>query len=77
MNFKLHDTSADPFEAEETDVLTDEQFPYNLIVWNDDVNTFDWVIETLVEVWTYTGTGRAMFTHHSLQRKMRCKERRL
>ena len=21
-----------------------------LIVWNDDVNTFDWVIETLVEV---------------------------
>src|SRR6478609_7959463 len=50
MNFKLHDTSADPFEADETDVLTSEQFPYNLIVWNDDVNTFDWVIETLVEV---------------------------
>ena len=23
---------------------------YNLVVWNDEVNTFDWVIETLVEV---------------------------
>ncbi|HMT97568.1 MAG TPA: ATP-dependent Clp protease adaptor ClpS [Ferruginibacter sp.] len=23
---------------------------YSLIVWNDDINTFDWVIETLVEV---------------------------
>lgn len=23
---------------------------YNLIVWNDDVNSFDWVIECLIEV---------------------------
>jgi len=54
MNFKLHDTDTDPFESEETDVLTDEQYPYNLIVWNDNVNTFDWVIETLVEVCGHT-----------------------
>lgn len=27
---------------------------YNLIVWNDNVNTFDWVIETLVEVCGHT-----------------------
>ncbi|PZX65743.1 ATP-dependent Clp protease adaptor ClpS [Hydrotalea sandarakina] len=26
----------------------------HLIVWNDDVNTFDWVIETLVEVCGHT-----------------------
>lgn len=32
------------------DVLVDEDKPYSLIVWNDDVNTFEWVIETLVEV---------------------------
>lgn len=32
------------------DVLTDIEDPCNLIVWNDEVNTFDWVIETLVEV---------------------------
>ena len=35
-------------EEQELATLVDE--PYNLIVWNDNVNTFDWVIETLVEV---------------------------
>ena len=24
--------------------------PFQLIVWNDEVNTFEWVIETLIEV---------------------------
>jgi ATP-dependent Clp protease adaptor protein ClpS len=35
---------------EETLVLEDTDETCNLIVWNDDVNTFEWVIETLVEV---------------------------
>jgi len=35
-------------EQEDTDVLDEEL--HNLIVWNDDVNTFDWVIESLVDV---------------------------
>lgn len=35
---------------EDVDVLTDVQEPFHLIVWNDEVNTFEWVIETLVEV---------------------------
>lgn len=35
-------------EIVETDVV--EQELHNLIVWNDDVNTFDWVIESLVNV---------------------------
>lgn len=39
-----------PFEVEESDVLTDVEEPRDLIVWNDEVNTFEWVIETLVEV---------------------------
>ena len=34
----------------ETDIAVDTEAPYQLIVWNDDVNTFDWVIETLIEV---------------------------
>jgi ATP-dependent Clp protease adaptor protein ClpS len=34
----------------ETDTLTGIEEPCRLIVWNDDVNTFEWVIETLVEV---------------------------
>ena len=39
-----------PSEIEEVSVAVQEQEPYQLIVWNDDVNTFDWVIETLVEI---------------------------
>lgn len=35
---------------EETDLLTSFEEPCNLIIWNDDVNSFEWVIETLVEV---------------------------
>jgi len=50
MSFTSFDTQSTPLHDVETDVLTTEQFPYNLIVWNDDVNTFDWVIETLMEV---------------------------
>jgi ATP-dependent Clp protease adaptor protein ClpS len=47
-------TASSPLQDTELDVLTTEQFPYNLVVWNDDVNTFDWVIETLVEVCGHT-----------------------
>ena len=32
------------------DVLTEEEAPYSLVVWNDEVNSFDWVIQTLIEV---------------------------
>src|ERR1700729_2529628 len=35
---------------EETDVITTHGHPYNLIVWNDEVNTFEWVIETLIKI---------------------------
>ena len=35
---------------EETGVTTVHDEPCNLIVWNDEVNTFEWVIETLVQV---------------------------
>ncbi|RYF91865.1 MAG: ATP-dependent Clp protease adaptor ClpS [Chitinophagaceae bacterium] len=39
-----------PLHEEELDVLTMHEDPCNLIVWNDEVNTFEWVIETLMEV---------------------------
>lgn len=39
-----------PQLEEDTDVLTALDEPYSLIVWNDEVNTFEWVIETLIEV---------------------------
>lgn len=37
-------------EEADIDVLTSVEEPFNLIVWNDEVNTFEWVIETLIEV---------------------------
>ena len=42
------------FEQYDAEVLADVQTPYQLIVWNDDVNTFEWVIETLIEVCKHT-----------------------
>lgn len=37
-------------EAWETEVLTDTSDSCSLVVWNDEVNTFEWVIETLITV---------------------------
>lgn len=50
MRCAITNTHAAPFEEEDIAVLTDISFPYSLVVWNDEVNTFDWVIQTLVEV---------------------------
>ena len=30
--------------------MTGHEEPCSLIVWNDEVNTFEWVIETLIQV---------------------------
>ncbi len=35
---------------EDVDVLTLTASSCQLIVWNDEVNTFEWVIETLMEI---------------------------
>ena len=43
-----NDTSTKQWE--DTDTLTSVEEPCNLVVWNDEVNTFQWVIETLMEV---------------------------
>jgi ATP-dependent Clp protease adaptor protein ClpS len=41
-------------EWAETDTMTSQDDPCHLIVWNDEVNTFEWVIATLVEVCGHT-----------------------
>jgi len=43
-----NDTSTKQWE--EIDVLTSVEEPCNLIVWNDEVNTFEWVIDTLMDI---------------------------
>ena len=40
------------WEIEEVDVIDIEE--HNLVVYNDDVNTFDHVIQTLIEVCNHT-----------------------
>jgi ATP-dependent Clp protease adaptor protein ClpS len=39
---------------EEVDVLTDEQKNNEIVLYNDDVNTFDHVIETLIYACDHT-----------------------
>lgn len=47
-----------PFEIAkpdlDVDVLEEEKIENQLIVHNDDVNTFDWVIESLVDICQHT-----------------------
>lgn len=49
-------TTTEPFkiESEETDLLVSDGNNYQLVVWNDEVNTFQWVIDTLIEVCGHT-----------------------
>lgn len=52
-------------ESLDSDVLTEEH--HNLIVWNDNVNTFDWVIESLVDICDHSPEQAeqcALFIHH-------------
>lgn len=40
---------------------------HSLVVWNDDVNTFDWVIQSLMEICDHSPEQAeqcAMFIHH-------------
>ena len=51
---------------QEIDLLTETASTCSLVVWNDEVNTFDWVIETLVEICNHTQEQAeqcAMFIH--------------
>jgi len=39
-----------PQEESVEELVVEATHGYQLIVWNDEVNTFEWVIETLIEV---------------------------
>jgi ATP-dependent Clp protease adaptor protein ClpS len=41
-------------EAEAIETLTAIENTFQLIVWNDEVNSFDWVIQTLIEVCSHS-----------------------
>ena len=39
---------------QDTDIMTAFENTCSLIVWNDEVNTFEWVIETLMDICGHT-----------------------
>jgi ATP-dependent Clp protease adaptor protein ClpS len=43
-----------PWKQEEFDTDVLDALLHNLIIWNDEVNTFDWVIESLIDVCSHT-----------------------
>lgn len=43
-----------PNKLNETEVLEKVEKSHRLIVWNDDINSFDWVITTLIEICDHT-----------------------
>ncbi len=57
-----------PDKQDEVDLLDETDKGCRIIVWNDDVNSFDWVIETLMAI---CGHGReqaeqcALIIHHN------------
>lgn len=50
----MNTTQPFSIESEQTGLLTDDGNNCQLIVWNDEVNTFEWVIETLIKVCGHT-----------------------
>ena len=66
MKYVRNDIGTRPYEDDEADVLTMDKHLYNLIVWNDEVNTFEWVIKTLIEICQHSAEQAeqcAMFIH--------------
>lgn len=50
----MFQTNNNPWELNEAAAIDTAEFSMNLIVWNDEVNTFEWVIETLMDVCNHT-----------------------
>lgn len=49
-----HKTETIEETDQDVEILDEEVTPWQLIVWNDDVNTFDWVIKSLVDICHHT-----------------------
>lgn len=60
-------TNPQTWESADSETDTAIADTYNLVVWNDEVNTFEWVIETLMEVCGHSleqAEQCALFVHH-------------
>lgn len=52
--WQSYNTATKPWQEEERDTITELASSYQLVVWNDEVNTFEWVIETLIKICGHT-----------------------
>jgi ATP-dependent Clp protease adaptor protein ClpS len=50
----MNTTAPFKIESDQAEMLIDDENSYQLIVWNDEVNTFEWVIDTLIQVCGHT-----------------------
>ncbi len=50
MERKSVNVSLSPLEETAILVIDEVASAYSLVVWNDEVNTFEWVIETLIKI---------------------------
>ncbi len=50
----MNQTKTYTHQNSDTDLLIDNENGCQLIIWNDDVNSFDWVITTLIEICGHT-----------------------
>lgn len=68
MNRTMHNELPQWETQEDIAVDIETEKLHNLIVWNDNVNTFDWVIESLINVCghdAYQAEQCALIIHHS------------
>jgi len=66
-NSLIMDTSHQTFHEQEIEVLDEQALQSKLIIHNDEVNTFEWVIETLVQICRHTSEQAeqcAYLIHH-------------
>jgi ATP-dependent Clp protease adaptor protein ClpS len=50
MRTRVENMGNKPWQNEEVAFMTSLKNIYSLIVWNDEINSFDWVIETLIDI---------------------------
>ena len=56
-----------PWKQDELDTDVLDAKLHNLIIWNDEINTFDWVIESLIDICAHTQEQAeqcALLIHH-------------
>ena len=50
----MNTTTPFKVESDQEEMLIDDENSYQLVVWNDEVNTFEWVIDTLIQICGHT-----------------------